>query len=134
MESLTVAADSELDMSNMLTDECLENLEMTHDDSEPVDLISVVERELPFKSGSESKDNEWEGYVDPDEPIVKSHGRFLTDLDGGDPGDEFEAGRNDRNRDGSESSFGSRSDSDCYRSCSEDDGGSDEDSPDEYGL
>ena len=112
------------DMSDAQTDQLLERLETTDDASEPVDLVDS----LGLHINTDTNQRDPKGFVNPDNPIVMSDGRFLADLDGGVHDDSD--GEPGRERDGSESGFGS-SHSDTFWSCSEDDGGSDADSPDE---
>ena len=115
------------DMSDQHTDALLERLETAEDDSEPVDLVDSLG--LHINSAGNQQDPK--GFVNPDHPIVLADGRFLADLDAGIHDDSD--GEPGRQRDGSESGFGS-SHSDTYWSCSEDDGGSDADSLDEDQL
>lgn len=114
----------ELNASDVLTEEVLEALEETSDSSEPPDLDVTLAKMVsqdaaPVESTGNGSNNR--GYINPDLPIVLSTGQFIADLDGaGHDASDIESGH-----DGSESS------SDIGTSCSEDDGESGEDSPDE---
>lgn len=97
----------ELDAADVLSDQILEALEETDDSRPPV---------VDLDSDSIAKS--CEGYTDPEQPFFHPDGRYIADLDGA-------------RLDGSDSEYGSESDSDLGESCSEDDGESGEDSPDD---
>ena len=115
--------DRQLDTSGCLTDEALFELETQDEESQPVELVAKLgllpaDIDAAFSTGSAG--GNFQGAINPDLPIVMPDGRHIADLDG--------AVHDDSDKDGS---GGSESGEDMGLSCSEDDGESGADSPDE---